>query len=259
VEQGAAGKRQALRTDRDEAEPARRRIDRLLRDVRRRVEHHLIGNEPRFAAGRDAGESGLSRKWPVRKSVAREAGRKSAIAKPARDTAVTKASRDTAVAEASREAATAKAAIRGATRQAGGIAGQPTFTALGSIRPARNDVLLVDTVLRRSRLALRAARSMREGMLWFGCMLERVLRRSGHARRTGFTLRPKLGANGLAAAGRWGAGAGALRRSNACPSPAMLRQTRMVDATRPRFAASRLQLRRRMRSDMEPPFSMSSE
>ena len=129
----------------------------------------------------------------MRKPVAREAGRKSAIAKGAGDAAIAKAARDTAVAKASREAAVAKAAIRGATRQAGGIAGEPAFTALGLIRPARNGVLLVDTVLRRSRLALRAAWSMGEGMLRFGCMLERALCRSGDAGRSRVCVAPEIG------------------------------------------------------------------
>jgi predicted transcriptional regulator len=55
------------------------------------------------------------------------------------------------------------------------------------------------------------------------------------------------------------AGAAFRRLLHACPSPAMLRQKKMVDASRPRFAASRLQSSRLMRCDMEPLFSMSSE
>ena len=154
VEQGSAGEVQILRTDGDEAEPARRRVDGLQRHVGGDVEHHFVGHEPRLSARRDPGEAGLAGKRPMRKPVAGEAARQPAVAKTA--------------------------VCRQSARLGDGIAAiERCCAALVLIRTARVSVLLILTVLRRGSLAARTVLewTVLKRMLRLGCMVERVLPR----------------------------------------------------------------------------------
>ena len=200
------------------------------------VEHHFVGNEPGLAARRDAGEAGLARKRPVRKPVARRSrpeirhcerrpGNRRCEGLPGR----------CGRCEIRR--------LRGATRQAGGIAGEPGFTALGLFgRPGMALLLLTRSAAPQPRPADRPVHARGDAAV-------RLHGRAGVApvrpcrAKPGSHCARNWARTGFAAAGRTGPGAGALRRSNACPSPAMLRQKKTADASRPRFAASRLRVK----------------
>ncbi len=161
-----------LRADRDEAEPARRRIDRLRCDVGRDVEHHLVGNEPRLAARRNAGEAGLARKRPVRQPIARNSTRQPAVAKAA-------------IPGRAVRGAEWAAEIRGAT--ALGLILAAEVSAFG-IAAASQGGLALRTAALRTALALQTAFALQatlalrapfEWMLRLGCTVKRALHRSG--------------------------------------------------------------------------------
>jgi hypothetical protein len=194
VEQGAARNRQVLRADGDEAEPARHCIDGLGRDVRRDVEDHFVGNEPGLAARRNAGESGLAGKRPVRQPVARKAAWRHASAKTADRAAITKAAipgRTVRGTEGSAEIAggTPRTLVRPpeisalripAAASQGGLALRTALTLQAA--PARQTALALQTALTlwtavplQTMLALRTAL---ERMLRLCRMVERALRRS---------------------------------------------------------------------------------